>query len=253
MSAGAIYDAAPVARQQKPAGAGRRVAWGRSLPMPSESDAHRALERIDVALEIVRGHPMAPGVFDAEVDKRDRAPDQVGMRCAQQLVALARRQVGVYVIVDRTRLERRAEVFGPPVLVPDPAVRRSGRLRAHHPVIGPAGGRAGRVPLRVGQRVDKAETRHIEVGAEICVDAEAVGKLACHLGAGADATAETVLAHGTRYAAERVDVAAERAAIADKALIEELPVIELIVAHHDPDLEMTPGVVDAGGADHLGV
>src|SRR6266481_8937328 len=102
------------------------------------------------------------------------------------------------------------------MLVPDPGVRRPGRLRLHYLVIGSAGGRVGGVPLRVGQRVDKAETRHIEVAAEIRHNPGAVGELACRLGAGADAKAEIVLAQSTRRAAERVDVAADRAAIADK-------------------------------------
>ena len=46
-----------------------------------------------------------------------------------------------------------------------------------------------------------------------------------------------------------MDIAADRAAIADIALIEELPVIQLVVAQHGPDLDMAPGVVDPGGPD----
>ena len=67
-----------------------------------------------------------------------------------------------------------------------------------------------------------------------------------------EAKAEIVLAQRARRAAKRVDIAADRAAIADKALIEVLPVIQLSVAHHDPDPEMAPGLVDAGGADQFG-
>ena len=49
-----------------------------------------------------------------------------------------------------------------------------------------------------------------------------------------------------------MDVAADRAAIADKGLVEILAVIQRVGAHHGTDLDMTPGLVDAGGADQLG-
>src|SRR6266446_10406728 len=135
------------------------------------------------------------------------------------------------------------------MLIPDPGVGRLRRLRLDHPVIGSPGGGVGRVPLPAGQRVDRAETRHIEGAAESRHNPGAVGELACRLDAGAEAKAEIVLAQGTRCAAEWVDVAADRAAIADKLLFEVLPVIEPIGAHHDPDLEMAPGLIDTAGAD----
>src|SRR4029077_3685975 len=87
---------------------------------------------------------------------------------------------------------------------------------------------------------------------EIRYHPRAVGELPAHFGAGGDAKADIVLAQGTRRATEWVDVAAERAAIADKSRIEVLPVIECVGAHHSSDLHMTPRVIDAGGADNFG-
>src|SRR5437867_13381261 len=71
----------------------------------SEPDAHRALESIGVALEVGDRHPVAPGIFDAEVDKRHRAPNQIGMRHAQELVVgcVLSDQVRVQAIEDGTR------------------------------------------------------------------------------------------------------------------------------------------------------
>ena len=55
-----------------------------------------------------------------------------------------------------------------------------------------------------------------------------------------EAKTEIVLAQSTRRAAERVDVAADRAAI---AVVEVLPVVQLRVAHHpaDPETRDEPG------------
>ena len=64
--------------QQKPAG----KAGGsdrQKLNAPLESDAHLALDRIGVALKVRHGDAMAPAIFGAEIDKRDRAPEQVGV------------------------------------------------------------------------------------------------------------------------------------------------------------------------------
>src|SRR6266446_1189552 len=101
MSAGAIYDAPPAARQQKPAGeAGGLRDWEPCLS--SEPDAHRPYQFVSVAFEVLRGHAVTPAIFDAHVDKRHRAPDQICMRYRQQFVAAGARsqKVGVQGIPD---------------------------------------------------------------------------------------------------------------------------------------------------------
>src|SRR5215469_15982381 len=107
--------------QQKPAG----FAGGsdrQKLNALSESDAHLTLEGVRVALEVGDRDAVAPAVFDTEVDKRHRAPEQVGMGYRQLLVVGGARSEDARVerVPDPADLQGRPQVVGPPVLVPDP-------------------------------------------------------------------------------------------------------------------------------------
>src|SRR5262249_3466320 len=156
---------------------------------------------IGVALEVLRRHTMTPSKLGAEVDKRHRAPDQITMRHAQQLVAAGAScdQVGVYAVPDGACVDCRSEIFGPPVLVPDPggvaAVRGYTAPLAIGPLsvdpVDPPGG-APRIPRRgrprrpptLRQWVDEPETRHIDGGAVIRHNPHAIGYLSCQFDAG---------------------------------------------------------------------
>src|ERR1700730_3848991 len=136
------------------------------------------------------------------------------------------------------------------MLVPDPPAYRLGGLRPDHSVISHPGGRMRNDPLRVGQRVDEPEARDIQACAEIRrYHAGTIGNLAADTVAGGEAEPKIVLAQRAGDASERMDVAADRPAIADKRLIETLPVIQPFAADHAADLKMTPGLVDPGGRD----
>src|SRR6202047_403 len=112
------------------------------------------------------------------------------------------------------------------MLVPDPPAYRLGGLRPDHSVISHPGGRMRNDPLRVGHRVDEPEARELQDSAEILrYHAGTIGDLAADTVAGGEAEPEIVLAQRAGDAGERVDVAADRPAIADKRLIETLPVI----------------------------
>src|SRR6516165_3017509 len=52
----------------------------------SEPHSKLGLDRVRIALEIRHGDAVAPGIFEPEIDKRDRAPEQIGMSDPQQLV-----------------------------------------------------------------------------------------------------------------------------------------------------------------------
>src|SRR5271166_3029182 len=110
------------AHKEKPAGmpAGRE---GRRPCAASESDAHLALDGIRVALEVGHSDAMAPAIFGTEVDKRHRAPEQVGVGYRQLLVVGGARSEDVRVerIPDPADLQGRPQAVGPPMLVPDPA------------------------------------------------------------------------------------------------------------------------------------
>src|SRR5271167_1316114 len=110
-------------RKRKPAGGRRRVGSVGSFALLSEPDAHLALERVRVALEVGDGDAVTPAIFGAEVDKRHRAPEQVAMSYRQQLVVggALPQDVRVEIIPDPADLQRRPQVLGPPMLVPDPA------------------------------------------------------------------------------------------------------------------------------------
>src|ERR1044071_758461 len=51
-----------------------------------EAEFQRALECVGIALEVGHDDAVAPGALDTDIDKSDRAPDQVEMRQAQLLV-----------------------------------------------------------------------------------------------------------------------------------------------------------------------
>src|SRR5215472_12483 len=89
----------------------------------SESDAHLALKGIGVAPEIGDGEAVTPAIFEAEIDKRHRAPEQIGVGYRQLLVEGGVRvhdDVRVDRIPDPADLQGRPQVLGPPMLVPDP-------------------------------------------------------------------------------------------------------------------------------------
>src|ERR1700730_18485634 len=138
------------------------------------------------------------------------------------------------------------------MLVPDPGAKITGDRRPHYSIIGHPGGGMGDDPRRVGQRVDEAHPRHIQACPEIRrYHALAIGELAAHAVAGGEAKPEVVLAQRAGDAGERVDVAADRPAIADKRLIETLTVIEALAADHAAHLQMAPRLVDPGGRNPL--
>src|SRR6516165_2897743 len=187
--------------QKKPAGgcpAGRKVVGGCSL---LKAYAHQAFEGVGVALEIVNGLAVAPAIFETEIDKRYRAPEQIGVRYRQELVVglitccvVRTENVGVHIVPNPAGINRRPQIVGPPMLVPDPPAIRVGGSAAHHRIIGLAGGGVDGVPLRTGQRVDQAKARHQEGRAEIRRDPGTVGALVGDLGAAADTKAEIILA-----------------------------------------------------------
>src|SRR6266567_3643427 len=54
-----------------------------------EPDLHRTLHGVGIAPRVRRDLAMAPRTLDPDIDKRDRAPNQVEMREAQLLVGRA--------------------------------------------------------------------------------------------------------------------------------------------------------------------
>src|SRR5207249_3740475 len=91
-------------------------------------------------------------------------------------------------------------------------------------------------------------TRNVDVPAEIRRNhAVRIGALAADAVTRAEAKPEIVLTQRAGGAGERVDVAADRPAIADKRLIEVLSVVQPLAADRAPHLEVAPGLVDAGG------
>src|ERR1700730_15102661 len=138
------------------------------------------------------------------------------------------------------------------MLVPDPGAKITGDGGPHYSIIGhPRRGKRND-PRRVGQRVDKAHPRHIQACPKIRrYHALAIRELTAHPVAASEAKPEIVLAQRAGDAGERVDVAADRPAIADKRLIETLTVIEALAADHAAHLQMVPRLVDPGGRNPL--
>src|SRR6516165_1926953 len=121
--------------QKKDAGgcpAGRQVVGGCSW---SEAHAHQAFEGVGVALEIVDRDAVAPAIFETEIDKRHRAPEQIGVSYRQRLVValitccvVRTEDVGVHRVPDPAGIDRRPQIVGPPMLVPDPPAIRAGEV-----------------------------------------------------------------------------------------------------------------------------
>src|SRR5205085_11638889 len=58
-------------------------------PIPEtalEPELQRALECVGIALQVRDNDAMPPGALDTDIDKRHRAPDQIGVREAQLLI-----------------------------------------------------------------------------------------------------------------------------------------------------------------------
>src|SRR5215472_17000809 len=108
---------------------------------------------------------------------------------------------------------------------------------------------AARRSRRRRQRVDEADTRHVDGPTEIRRYPAAVLDLVSRVGAGDELIAEIVLAKRAGGAAERVDVAGYGAGGAEVLLKEILPVIQSLLSEHAPDLNVAPGLVAAGGRD----
>src|ERR1700726_1350611 len=69
-------------RRQMPAGS---KSIGLGVRFASEAHSHQSLQSIRVALEVLCRHPMGVEILAAEVDKRDRAPEQVDGSVRQRL------------------------------------------------------------------------------------------------------------------------------------------------------------------------
>src|SRR5216683_547213 len=87
-----VYDTGPghaSGTDKKPAGKCRRVAMVDRFRVCFASEAHpeHALDKMHVALEVLRRDPMAVEIRGAKVDKRDRAPKQVSLTVRQKFVA----------------------------------------------------------------------------------------------------------------------------------------------------------------------
>src|ERR1700730_7727724 len=138
------------------------------------------------------------------------------------------------------------------MLVPDPGAKITGDGGPHYSIIGhPRRGKRND-PRRVGQRVDKAHPRHIPACPEIRrYHALAIRELTAPPVAASEAKPDIVLAQRTGDAGERVNVTADRAAIADKRLVETLTIIEGLAADYATHLQMAPRLVDAGGRNPL--
>src|ERR1700730_10350062 len=138
------------------------------------------------------------------------------------------------------------------MLVPDPGAKITGDGGPHYSIIGhPRRGKRND-PRRVGQRVDKAHPRHIQACPKIRrYHALAIRELTAHPVAASEAKPEIILAQRTGDAGERVDVAADRPAIADKRVVAALAIDQALAADPGADLEMAPGLVDAGGRNPL--
>src|ERR1700730_13662424 len=138
------------------------------------------------------------------------------------------------------------------MLVPDPGAKITGDGGPHYSIIGHPRRRMRNDPRRVGQRVDKAHPRDIQACPEIRrYHALAIRELTAHPVAASEANPDIVLAQRAGDAGERVDVAADRPAIADKRLVESLSIIKAFAADHAAHLQMAPRLVDAGGRNPL--
>src|SRR5467141_2132644 len=114
---------------------------------------------------------MAPGALDPKIDKRHRAPDQIGMRQVELFVvgAAARslKIVGAHVGMADAEVDRETQLRGPPMLVADPGGKcRVGGTAgmgvveypvgrepgsAVRPVAGPAGRRPAEGAAEIGR------------------------------------------------------------------------------------------------------
>src|ERR1700730_6432185 len=127
------------------------------------------------------------------------------------------------------------------MLVPDPGAKITGDGGPHYSIIGHPRRGMRNDPRRVGQRVDKAHPRHIQACSEIRrYHALGIRATPAHPAAASEANPDIVLAQRAGDAGERVDVAADRPAIADKRLVEALTVIEALAADHATHLQMAP-------------
>src|ERR1700716_2299225 len=88
-----------------------------------EAELHRGLQGPGIALQVVQSNAVAPGALDPEIDKRHRAPDQIGMRQRYFLVvgtaARSRDIEGADIGMMHAEIDCRAQLRRPPMLVTD--------------------------------------------------------------------------------------------------------------------------------------
>src|SRR5712671_671473 len=162
---------------------------------------------------------MAPGTLDPDIDKRDRAPDQVEMRNAELLVD--RRPAGGPdeggdIVVVHAEIDIRAQLVGPPMLVVDAGREGGDRLGEHRRIVDRPARAEIRPAVGCGERAAGAAA---EGAAEIGCHPDVVGDLITEAVAPGQATADAVLAPGE-------EVAGNRTAIAEIALREEAAVVQ---------------------------
>src|SRR5215469_4535719 len=165
-------------------------------------------------MTVVQHCALPPGVFDADIDKRHRVPDQVGVRGKDLLVE--RRGLGGTHQLDRNAelrmpatIDVAAQIVEPPVLITGIGTNYL-RCRGTDQRGGRGGGRTAKRAVAPGRPV---VSRNVEVGAAVYVGAEPV---ATHNMEG------KVILRPTEPA--RFDVHADMATITDKLLREEVPV-----------------------------
>src|SRR5260370_35579552 len=109
-----------------------------------EAELHRGLQGPGIALRIGNSDAMPPGPLDPEIDKRHRAPDQIGMRQVEFLVVGAAARgldvEGVDVGMMYAEIDGRAQLRRPPVLVTGSCApgedRGAGDRRVVQPAVG---------------------------------------------------------------------------------------------------------------------
>src|ERR1051326_5348902 len=199
-----------------------------------EPEFQRALECVGIALQVRDDNTMAPGGLNADIDKRHRAPDQIGVREAQLLVnrrPARRLDEGRDIVVVDAEIDRRSQCRRPPMLIADFTAPGDDRRRQHRRVVERAVGReegpaVRRVDCLTGQRTTK-------IGCDTDIVADLIAKSV----PGRGAPGPIVLSPGE-------EIARQRAAIALILLVQEHAIVQRIVDRRQTGLDMAPGLLD---------
>src|SRR6266403_3673320 len=171
-----------------------------------EAELQRALECPGVALQVRDNDAMAPSAFDADIDKRHWAPDQIGVRQAQLLVdrrTTGGADEGRDVAVIDAEINGRTQCRRPPVLVAGFGAPGEDRLGQYRRVVERAVSAEGRAAVGGVDRLPGE--RATEIGRDANVVRDAVAETVAATGA----PGQIVLAPGKEIAGNRAAIARE--------------------------------------------